>query len=82
MPVNDKKPITPEDIATQVFNTFFGGVTPPKPAADTTVPDSFKETYRLLQKAEEVAEPDEAAKILQIVDRHLRLIDLAVSSQK
>ncbi len=85
MPVNDKKPITPDAIVNEVLNAFLTGFgTPAAPKAETEEPavDSLKETYRLLKKAEDTTDPEELVELLQIADRHLRILDLALSSQR
>lgn len=89
MPVNDPKTPKPEDIINEVFSSFMKGFTiptgtVPSPAAkaDEPVVDSVKETHRLLKKAEEASSPSEAGTLLQIADRHLRIVDLALSSQR
>jgi hypothetical protein len=84
MPVNDKKTITPEEIATQVFNSFFGGLGSASSTKDNpSVPavDPIAEANRLLKKAEEVADQDSAATLLQIADRHIKIIELALDHQ-
>ena len=84
MPINDPKNITPEQIASEFFNSLFGGSagSPGKPKAAGPAVDNVAEVNRLLKKAEEATSPSEAGTLLQIADRHLRVIDLALSSQR
>lgn len=83
MPINDPKNITPEQIASEFFSSLFGGAasSPGKPKATEPAVDNVKEVNRLLKKAEQ-ATPSEAATLLQIADRHIRIIDLALASQR
>lgn len=83
MPINDPKNTTPEQIASEFFSSLFGGSagSPGKPKATEPAVDNVKEVNRLLKKAEQ-SSPSEAATLLQIADRHIRIIDLALASQR
>jgi len=76
--------MTPEQIASEIFAGLFGGAasTPGKPKAAETTVDSVKEAHRLLKKAEETGDLDDSARLTQIADRHIRIIEIAIASQK
>lgn len=89
MPINDPKSVTPEELANDIFKTIFGFTLPKaaekdNPKTDTPVVDHVGEFTRLLKSAEAIASEDtlRSAAILQIADRHFRMIELAVSSQR
>lgn len=82
MQFNDPKNITAEQIATEFFGNLFGSAgSPGKPKAAGTAVDNVAEVNRLLKKAEQ-STPSEAGTLLQIADRHIRIIDLALTSQR
>jgi hypothetical protein len=84
MPINDPKTTKPEEIFSELFNSLFTGFTTTNtnkttPTAPTV--DPVTEVSRLLKKAEESG-PSETANLLQIADRHIRIIELALAYQK
>lgn len=81
MPVNEPK--TPEQIASEIFSSLFGGAASPKASTSPAV-DNVAEINRLLKKAEEVAKghENEADILIVIADKHLRLVDTAMAYQK
>jgi len=84
MPVNDNKTKQPEDIINDVINTFIGAFGAPasggKPAASAV--DPIAEVNRLLKRAEESDYVTETQELLQIADRHIKIIELALAYQK
>lgn len=84
MPVNDNKPKNPEDIVTEIFNsllTGFGSATTNTATPKAPTVDPIAEANRLLKKAETEG-PNGAAQLLQIADRHIKIIELALAYQK
>lgn len=81
MPVNDNKPPSSEDF-NRVFNTLLNGFLSPTASQKTSEPtvDPVAEVNRLLKKAEEI--PSRASDLIQIADRHIRIIELALAYQK
>jgi hypothetical protein len=80
------RPQTPEELVNGVISSFltgFNGSTKEAPKAAPTV-DNVAEYNRLLAKAEKVApiSTHEAGTLLAIADRHLRLVETALTSQK
>lgn len=85
MPANEPKTPKPEDIFNEVVNSFLKGFSGPTSTNEEPVVDSVKEAHRLLKKAEESADnatPTYTHELLEIADRHIRIIDLALSSQR
>lgn len=83
MPVNEPKPTTPEALVTEVINNFFSGFgAATAKATETPTVDPLAEANRLLSKAEESAYSGETQALLQIADRHIKIIELALSYQK
>lgn len=81
MPINDPKTPKPEDLASAFINGFLKGFPTTTTNSTEPVTDPLKETNRLLKKAEGATE-EEAAKLLSIADRHIAVLDIAISSQK
>jgi len=84
MPVNDNKPKNPEEIVSEIFSSFltgFGSTTTNKPTPTVPAIDPVVEVNRLLKKAEAEG-PNAAAQTLQIADRHIKIIELALAYQK
>jgi hypothetical protein len=78
MPVNDPKTPKPEDIVHDLVNGFLKSFsTPTTPAVDPVA-----EVNRLLKKAEESDYHDESQELLQIADRHIKIIELALAYQQ
>ncbi len=86
MPVNEPKPVTPEALVTEVINNFFSGFgAATNKTTETPTVDPVAEANRLLKKAEESADnatPSYTSALLEIADRHIRIIDLALSTQR
>ena len=85
MPINEPK--TPEQIANEIFSSIFGGAAFPKEPSKASTPptvDNVAEINRLLKKAEEVAKghENEADILIVIADKHLRLVETALTFQK
>lgn len=80
MTTNVPKTPKPEDIVNEVINGFIKGFATPPTKTEPAV-DPIKETNRLLKMAETAPEED-AQRYLAIADRHIAVIDIAVSSQK
>ena len=78
MPVNDNKPTT-EDIVNGFLSSFLSGLGTPTGETETPEPivDPIAEANRLLKKAE-----DTGADLIQIADRHIRIVELALAYQK
>ncbi len=87
MPVNDNKPNQSDAIVTDIFNTFLRAFSdaPSEGKPSAAAVDPVAEANRLLKKAEESADnatPSYTAALLEIADRHIRIIDLALSTQR
>lgn len=83
MTANDKT-LKPEDIVADIFSNFLSGFSHTTPQTKTSTPtvDPVAEVNRLLKKAEESDYSGETQELLQIADRHIKIIELALGSQK
>lgn len=87
MTTSNPKPMTPEQIANEIFTSLFGGAAFPKSdskASASPAVDNVAEINRLLKKAEEVAKghENEADILIVIADKHLRVVETALTFQK
>lgn len=85
MPFNDNKTIKPEDIINEVVNGFlsgFGAAATNKTTPTVPAVDPVAEVNRLLKRAEESDYSGETQELLQIADRHIKIIELALAYQK
>jgi hypothetical protein len=83
MPVNEPKTPKPEDIVSEIFSNLLSGFAATSNKTTPTEPtiDPVAEVGRLLKKAE-ASGPSQAADLLQIADRHIRIIELGLAYQK
>jgi hypothetical protein len=76
----------PEDVLSELFSTFFKPTTTNSTTTKVTAPtvDHVAEASRLLKKAEEAASGsvNESETLIQIADRHIRIIDTALAYQR
>jgi len=82
MPVNDPKATKPEDIINNLINGFLSGISSSQPEDQPALVDPVAEVNRLLKKAEEAEYSVETQELLQIADRHIRIVELALAYQK